>query len=308
MPLAPEIIAFLEKGKAAGLPEVWEAPVDVLRANTQSRPANGGTPEPVFEVINTFIPGPTADLPVRIYRPNNNSNNSAIVFYHGGGWVLNFIDIYDASMHRLANQSGATVISVNYQKAPEHAFPIPFDDCYATLLWAIENSHKLNIDPKKIGVLGDSAGGNLASAVALKARDNRVHIAFQVLVYPCNDRDFTTKSYVEYADGYGLSTHAMQWFWDQYLQGDQHDSNPYACPAQSKSFKGLPPTVVVTAEFDPLLSDSENYVTLLKGDGIEVTYKEFAGMNHGFFANLAITPSAAKAVDFCAEEIKRILS
>lgn len=308
MSLAPEILAFLEKAKAAGQPDVWEAPVDVLRANTQSRPANGGVPEPIFEVVNTFIPGPSADLPVRIYRPSNRSNNSAIVFYHGGGWVLNYIDIYDASMHRLANQSGATVISVNYQKAPEHAFPIPFDDCYATLLWTIQNAQKLNIDPKKIGILGDSAGGNLASAVALKARDNGVHLAFEVLIYPCNDRDFTTKSYIEYADGYGLSTRAMQWFWDQYLQGNAHDNNMYACPTKAASFKGLPPTVVVTAQYDPLLSDSEKYVERLKGDGVEVTYKEFAGMNHGFFANLAITPSAAKAIDFCAEEIKRILN
>ncbi len=308
MSLAPEIVAFLEKGKAAGLPDVWEAPVDELRANTQGRVANGGTPDPIFEVINTFIPGPTADLPVRIYRPNNNANNSAIVFYHGGGWVLNFIDIYDASMHRLANQSGATVISVNYQKAPEHAFPIPFNDCYATLLWTIENAKNLNIDAKKIGVLGDSAGGNLASAVALKARDNGVDLAFEVLVYPCNDRDFTTKSYIDFADGYGLSTRAMEWFWDQYLQGSAHNSNLYACPTKAKSFKGLPPTVVVTAEYDPLLSDSEKYAELLKGDGVEVTYKEFAGMNHGFFANLAITPSAAKAIDFCASEVKRILS
>ena len=230
MSLAPEIKAFLEAGAAAGLPQVWEAPVDVIRKNTQSRPALAGPVEPVHEVINRFFPGPTADLPIRIYRPTTATDAPAIVYFHGGGWVLNFLDIYDASLARLANQSGATIISVNYQKAPEHPFPIPFDDCYATLLWVIANAAELQIDPSKIGVAGDSAGANLASAVAIKARDNKVSVAFQLLIYPCNDRDFQTESYIKNATGYGLSTQAMEWFWDQYLQGDVHDSNPYAVP------------------------------------------------------------------------------
>lgn len=171
MTLAPEIKAYLEASAAAGLPQVWEAPLDVVRANTQGRIATSGPVEPVREVINRFIPGPTADLPIRIYRPTDNPTAPAMVYFHGGGWVLNFLDIYDASLSRLANQSGATIISVNYQKAPEHPFPIPFDDCFATLKWVIKNSDALAINPEKIGVAGDSAGANLASAVALKARD-----------------------------------------------------------------------------------------------------------------------------------------
>ena len=145
MPLAPEIKSFLETAAAAGLPQVWEAPIDVIRRNTQSRPALAGTPEPLFEVTNRFIPGPTADLPIRIYRPSKVSDRT-IVYFHGGGWVLNFLDIYDASLARLANQSRATIISVNYQKAPEHPFPIPFDDCYATLLWVLQNATELAIN------------------------------------------------------------------------------------------------------------------------------------------------------------------
>lgn len=307
MSLAPEIAAFIEAGKNAGLPEVWEAPVEVLRANTQGRPINGGTPEPIFEVKNQFIPGPSADLPIRIYRPNDKNDNPAIIVFHGGGWVLNFLDIYDAMLHRLANQSQATVISVNYQKAPEHPYPTPFNDCYATLLWVKQNALKIGVDPKKIGVFGDSAGGNLASAVALKARDNDLEIAFQVLIYPCNERNFTTKSYIEFADGYGLSTKAMEWFWQEYLQGSMHDNDPYAAPTTAKSFKGVAPAIVVTAQYDPLLSDSEKYVELLKGDDVHVSYREFAGMNHGFIANLAITPTATVAVDYCAEKIKELL-
>ena len=258
MPLAPEIKSFLETAAAAGLPQVWEAPIDVIRRNTQSRPALAGTPEPLFEVTNRFIPGPTADLPIRIYRPSKVSERT-IVYFHGGGWVLNFLDIYDASLSRLANQSGATIISVNYQKAPEHPFPIPFDDCYATLLWVMQNAAELSVDISKLGVAGDSAGANLASAVALKARDNAIALAFQLLIYPCNGLDFETKSFLQNASGYGLSTQAMQWFWQQYLQGDAHNENPYAVPMQARDFSSLAPAIVITAEYDPLLSDGEKY-------------------------------------------------
>ena len=306
MSLAPEIKAFLEAGAAAGLPQVWEAPVDVIRRNTQSRPALAGPVEPIHEVINRFIPGPTADLPIRIYRPTTNSSAPAIVYFHGGGWVLNFLDIYDASLARLANQSGTTIISVNYQKAPEHPFPVPFDDCYETLLWVIAHADELNIDPQRIGVSGDSAGANLASGVAIKARDNKVKLAFQLLIYPCNDRDFTTDSYIKNAAGYGLSTQAMKWFWDQYLQGEAHDSNPYAIPMRADSFSNLAPAIIITAQYDPLVSDGEKYADLLKRDGVSVVYKEYPGMIHGFFTNMAVTPAARESIDFAASEVKKL--
>ena len=305
MPLAPEIKAFLEAAAAAGLPQVWEAPIEVIRRNTQSRPALAGTPEPLFDVSNRFIPGPTADLPIRIYRPSKVTERT-IVYFHGGGWVLNFLDIYDASLARLANQSGATIISVNYQKAPEHPFPIPFDDCYATLLWVLQNATELAINTKKLGVAGDSAGANLAAAVALKARDNDIAIAFQLLVYPCNDRDFETESYQSNATGYGLSTQAMQWFWQQYLQGDAHNQNPYAVPMRAENFSNLAPAIVITAEYDPLLSDGEKYVELLARDGVATSYKRYEGMIHGFFTNMAVTSVAGQAIDFSASEIVRL--
>ena len=305
MPLAPEIKSFLEAAAASGLPQVWEAPIEVIRRNTQGRPALAGTPEPLFEVVNRFIAGPTADLPIRIYRPSKVTERT-IVYFHGGGWVLNFLDIYDASLARLANQSGATIISVNYQKAPEHPFPIPFDDCYATLLWVLQNGAELNIDTSKLGVAGDSAGANLAAAVALKARDNAIDIAFQLLIYPCNDRDFDTESYRTNASGYGLSTQAMQWFWQQYLQGDAHNQNPYAIPMRAENFSNLAPAIVITAEYDPLLSDGEKYVELLARDGVATSYKRYEGMIHGFFTNMAVTPAAKEAIDFSASEIVRL--
>lgn len=303
MPLAPEIIQQLADQKAAGLPQVWEAPVAVIRELTQGRVAFAGVPEPILLVENRFIPGPTADLPIRIYRPSPDQSAPALVFFHGGGWVLNFLDIYDAALHRLANQSGSVIISVNYQKAPEHPFPTPFDDCYATLLWVKSHAQEIGVDADRIGVGGDSAGGNLAAAVAVKARDEGANLNYQLLVYPCLDRDFTTKSYIEAATEYGLTTQAMQWFWDQYLQGSQHDDNPYAAPMRSKSLAGVAPAIIITAQYDPLISDSENYCARLTGDGAEVIYREYPGMIHGFFANVAATPSAHLALDFAAQEI-----
>lgn len=305
MPLAPEIKAFLEASAAAGLPQVWEAPVEVLRRNTQSRPALAGPAQPLFEVSNRFIPGPTADLPIRIYRSSADTDRT-IIYFHGGGWVLNFLDIYDASLSRLAHQSNATIISVNYQKAPEHPFPVPFDDCYATLLWVLNNAQQLGVSTDKLGVAGDSAGGNLAAAVALKARDNGISLAFQILIYPCNDLDFETVSYRENATGYGLSTQAMRWFWNQYLPTSEHYENHYAVPAVAKTFADVAPAIIITAEYDPLLSDGEKYATLLNRDGVATMYQCYEGMIHGFFSNLAVTPAASLAIDFVAQEVVRL--
>jgi acetyl esterase len=307
MSLAPEIKSFLEKQAAAGAPAVWEAPLAVIRANTQGRMATSGPVEPIFEIANRFIPGPTSDLPIRIYRPTDNPSAPAIVHFHGGGFVLNYLDMYDASMARLANQSGFTIIGVHYQKAPEHPFPIPFDDCYATLLWVREHSEELRIDRDSIGVAGDSAGATLASAVALKARDNKIELKFQALIYPCNGRDFTTDSYENMASGYGLTTQAMKWFWEQYLQGTEHDNNPYAVPMTADDFSQCAPAIIITAQYDPLLSDGEKYASLLQRDGVPVLYKQFDGMIHGFFTNMAVTPTAQVAIDFLADELKKLV-
>ena len=307
MSLAPEIKAFLEAQAALGAPALWEAPLSVIRANTQGRMSISGPVEPIFEIQNRFIPGPTSDLPIRIYRPTENPAAPAILFFHGGGFVLNYLDMYDASMSRLANSSGCTIISVHYQKAPEHPFPIPFDDCYATLLWVLKNADGLNIDAAQIGVMGDSAGATLASAVAIKARDNNLSLAFQILIYPCNGRNFTTDSYLKMADGYGLTTEAMKWFWEQYLQGNQHDLNPYAVPMACEDFSNTAPAIIITAEYDPLLSDGKQYAELLQRDKVSVLYKQYDGMIHGFFINMAVTPTSKVAIDFVAMELKKLI-
>ena len=151
---------------------------------------------PGVHIDHRFVTSPTADNPVRIYTPDGSGPFASMVYFHGGGWVFGHIDQYDAQLTDLAKRTHSKIISVNYQKAPEHKFPIPHDDCYATLKWVVENASELEIDPKKIGVAGDSAGGNLAAGVALRARDERlVDLAYQMLIYPAVDMDFSTETY-----------------------------------------------------------------------------------------------------------------
>lgn len=307
MPLAPEIKQYLVGKAMLGAPEAWQAPLDVIRANTYGRIALGGKVQEVFSMEDRYIPGPTADLHVRIYRPTDAEDLPSLVYFHGGGWVLNFLDIYDAEMCALANASGSVIVAVNYQKAPEHPYPIPFDDCFATFLWVHKNADVLGVDPSKIGVGGESAGGNLAAAVALKARDvSGPSPRYQLLINPCTERDFETKSYLEYASGYGLSREGMMWYWNQYLQGDDHDQDPYACPATATDLANLPPAIVLTAECDPLKDDGVKYERLLRESGVRTFYEEYGGMIHGFVSWGAVTPKAHEAILDCAAIIKTI--
>jgi acetyl esterase len=309
MELKPELAAFLQLRNESTLPEVWQAPVATIRKNLENRAIQSGEPEKIFEVIHRYIPGPTSDLPIRIYRPIKGAVLPALVFFHGGGWVLNNLDSYEQAMRSLANKGQFVVIAVNYQKAPELAFPIPFDDCYSTLLWVAENSTKLGIESTQIGVGGDSAGGNLAAGVAIKARDTAdVNLAFQLLIYPCNDNEMNYESAHKNGDGYGLSTRAMKWFWEQYLSKKADAKNPYAVPAAAKDFSNLAPAIITTAEFDPLLDDGYIYAELLRKSGTPTVYREYEGVIHGYFTLAGITPEAEVLHQHVADEINAILA
>ena len=308
MSLRTDMVQYLEMRSASNLPEVWHVPVKVLRQGLEGRTAQSGEPEKIYEVEHRFIPGPTSDLPIRIYRPHWHSPLPALLFFHGGGWVLNSLDIYEQALRSMANKGQFVVIAVNYQKAPEHPFPVPFDDCYATLLWVWKNAEKLGIDPNQIGVGGDSAGGNLASAVALKVRDTKdLPLAFQVLVYPCNDDEMNYESAKTNGSGYGLSTKSMKWFWEQYLSKKSDAKNPYAVPVAAKDFSGLAPAIITTAEFDPLLDDGYIYSELLKKSGVQVIYREYEGLIHGFFSMAGITDAANELHQNLCDEINALL-
>ncbi len=309
MGIKPELIEYLETRAASGLPEVWQAPVSTIRKNLENRAIASGEPEKISEVIHRYIPGPTADLPIRIYRPTKGAVLPALVFFHGGGWVINNLDSYEQPMRSLANKGQFVVIAVNYQKAPEQPFPIPFDDCYATLLWVEQNAEALGIDPTQIGVGGDSAGGNLAAGVAIKARDTQdLDLAFQLLIYPCNDSEMNYDSAYNNGTGYGLSTQAMKWFWQQYLAKKSDAKNPYAVPASAKDFSGLAPAIITTAEFDPLLDDGYIYAEMLRKSGVKTIYREYQGVIHGYFTLAGITPEAEVLHQYVADEINALLN
>ncbi|KOX22402.1 hypothetical protein ADK67_24670 [Saccharothrix sp. NRRL B-16348] len=276
MSLNEQARAVLEK--LAGAPALEELTVVEARQAQWGFLAFQGPPEPVAHVAHFFVPGPTADLPARIYYPEGDGPFPAIVFLHGSGWVTCNLDLYDVALRALAATTGHAVFAVNYQKAPEHPFPVPLDDSYAATAWLFEHAASVDVDPARIGVMGDSAGGNLAAAVALKARGT-LDLAFQVLVVPALDVDFTTRSYVDHATGYALSTGTMRWFWSHYL-GSTPVSD-LAAPLRA-SVDGLPPAFVAIAGHDPVRDDGERYAARLAAAGVPVRLREFEGTIHPF--------------------------
>lgn len=308
MGLKPEIAAYLAERAATGLPQVWQAPLAEIRENTKLHIALKQPLPQIHSVDHRSINGPTSNLPIRIYRPSEENNLPALVFFHGGGWVLNFLDIYEPALRKIAKNGNFLIIAVDYQKAPEHSYPAPLDDCYATLKWVIENAKDLGVDLAAIGVGGDSAGGNLASSVALKASDEQlISLAFQLLIYPCNDYQMNYPSATNYSQGYGLTTQAMKWFWDQYLSKVEDQEDPYAVPVKANSLRGVAPAILIAAEFDPLTDDVKNYYQKLIKDSVPAIYKEFAGQIHGFFNLSGVTDDAESLYSEIAKEINAVL-
>ena len=260
------------------------------------------------EISNRFIPGPTADLLVRIYKPNGTNLKNGLVYFHGGGWSYFSVDMYDAQLSALAALNDSVIVSVNYQKAPEHKFPIPHDDCFTGMKWTFDNAESLDINRNCIGIGGDSAGGNLAAGVALRNRDeNLFSIAYQLLIYPCLGVDFETDSYKNNAVGYGLSKRTMSWLWSLYLNGEEDYGNPYAVPLNSKDCSNLPPAIVITAEFDVLRDDGVHYVEKLEQNGVPVIFREYPGMIHGFFNYGKFIDDGILAREHFADAIKELL-
>ena len=303
MPLDPQAQVVLDQTAALGLPPNHTLSPEEARVNQLARPRAVG-PE-VAKVEDRAIPGAGAQVPVRIYTPEGTGPFPVLSWFHGGGWVLGNLDTADATARHLAVEAGCVVVSVDYRLAPEAKFPIPFDDCYAATEWIAGNASSINADPNKIAVGGDSAGGNLAAAVALKARDQGgPSLALQLLVYPVTARDFSTGSYRENANGYSLTTDSMKWFWDHYLSNNSDAANPYAAPAAANDLTGLPPALVITAEFDPLRDEGEAYAERLMAAGVATTSSRYDGMMHGFFGMPAVMDKAKQAIAEASSALK----
>ena len=306
IPNAQARAVLRERVQAGGRP-MHEAPVAESRASQWEWVPYMGDPEPVT-VEHRFIPGPTAELPVRVYRPEGEAPLPALVAFHGGCWIVGNIDVADRPFRALANATGCVVVSVNYQKAPEHPFPVPLDDCCAGFAWTVEHAEELGVDPSRVGVVGDSAGGNLAAAVCLKAKlVGGPRPAVQVLVYPAVDSSLDTPSAKEFAEGYGLTTADMAWSWRQYAPDPAVRDNPLAAPLRASSLEGLPRAVVVTAGFDVLRDEGLAYADRLQADGVAVARHHYPGTIHGFMWMGAAVDECRQMLRDVADTLRGIL-
>lgn len=267
------------------------------------------TPVSLQRIETRQIAGPDGtSLRVRIYWPHGDGPFAACLYFHGGGWVLNSIDTHDDLVQRLAHAARCVFVSVDYRLAPETRYPGAVEDSYAALNWVARAAAELGIDPDRIGVGGDSAGGNLAAALCLMARDRGgPRIACQYLIYPITDCDFDRPSYHENADGYFLTRSQMEWFWNHYVPQPEQRTEPYASPLRAASLAGLPPALVLTAEFDPLRDEGEAYATALQQAGVPARLIRYDGMIHAFLKRVDQFDRAVTAIQQIGTSLQELM-
>lgn len=287
--------------------QVRKAPGAGDAAKAVLKKKNGGTlppPEPVAKVENRTVPGPAGNIPVRVYTPDGDGPFPVLVYYHGGGWVIASIEAYDSSCRALCNLAKCVVVSVGYRQAPEHRFPASHEDSYAALQYVMKNTGQFGGDPKKVAVGGESAGGNLAAAVCLMARDRKGMMPiYQLNVYPIGGANLNTPSYKANATAIPLSKPFMAWFFRYTLRKPSDGNSPYIS-IYNANVKGLPPATVITAQIDPLMSDGVMYANHLKKAGIPVRYQNYNGVSHEFFGMAAVVDKAKQANQFAADGLK----
>ncbi|OJZ76022.1 hypothetical protein BRW65_00770 [Mycobacterium paraffinicum] len=285
---------------SAHFPDLGGAVTDAptARAMLAAAPRPPAPEVPLRRVNDVELPVPGAPpAPARIYWPDHDGPLPGIVFFHGGGFVVSSVEGHDAFARKLAAGAGAVVVSVDYRLAPEHRFPAAVNDAVAATSWVFDHAASLGIDPARIAVAGDSAGGNLAAVACLRARDHGgPPLTAQLLIYPVLDARRDSASYRRNATGYFLTAAHMTWFWDQYLDGADPD-DPDVSPLCAPNLTGLPPAIIVVAEHDPLRDDGRTYAELLSGTGNDVRLLDYPGMFHGFFGLVDQLPAARQAND-----------
>ncbi len=304
MPLDPEAKMLLEQLTTVVRP-FEELSVEEARAAIVTLSAAAGEGEPVARVENRTLPGPRGEIPVRVYTPEGRAPFPVLVYFHGGGWVIGNLETHDGLCRHLANAAHCVVVSVDYRLAPEHPFPASGEDAYAATRWVAGNAAALGGDAKRIAVGGDSAGGNLSAVVSLMARDRGgPPIVFQLLVYPATDLPSANMSYRENGEGYFLTAKSMHWFFAHYCGANPDASDPYLCPLRAKNLGGLPPALVVTAEFDPLRDEGEAYAARLREAGVRTKLTRYPGMIHGFFGMGPLLTQARAATREAADALR----
>jgi acetyl esterase len=283
MALHPQCRTFLDQLTAMGGKPLHELTPDEARARMLP-PELGGEEQRVHAIADRKIPGDGGLLAVRVYRPSAAPSLPGLVYFHGGGFVLGGLDMNDRPCLALANASGCVVVSVDYRLAPEHQFPAAADDAYAATAFVAANAASFGVDPTRLAVGGDSAGGNLATVVAIRARDaGGPPLAFQLLVYPLVDFTDDSPSMREYADGHFLTAAGLEWFAQHYLPAAVDRRQPWVSPLHAK-LAGLPPAFIQTAECDPLRDQGEAFARRLQEAGVRTELKRYEGMFHPFFS------------------------
>ncbi|MCU1503916.1 MAG: Esterase [Ilumatobacteraceae bacterium] len=298
--------AILDQIATGGGKALHEGTPDEARALSKAFAAMAGPAPAMARVEDHEVPVAGGSVPVRVLVPAQGARG-VIVYFHGGGWVIGAIDEFETMARKLAERSSCAVVLVDYRLAPEHVYPVAVDDSYAALEWTAARLEEIagRADVPLI-VAGDSAGGNLAAVMALRARDrNGPQIALQVLIYPVTDADFERPSYVDPENQLLLTRDAMVWFWDHYVPDAGRRCEPDASPLQATNLADLPPAVVLTAEHDVLRDEGEAYAERLRDAGVPVELKRHAGQTHGFFTFLLLPGSergfqqVVKAVRAC---------
>jgi len=307
VPLDPQVQIILQQETERGLPPYNElSPLEARQQMLSLSPPVD--PElSVRKVDDLRISGPLNEIPIRLYYPEGTSPYPVIVYFHGGGWVIGNLETHNAICHALAKTSGCLVAAVDYRLAPEHRYPAAIEDAYAATSWICKNAGRIQADPLRMAVMGESAGGALATVVSMMARDqDDRRIALQVLVYPVTDNNFNTSSYLNYGEGYSLTRDLMIWFWNHYLGNKENAGQPYASPLRAENLSNLPDALILTAEYDPLCDEGESYAKKLQESGVNVTLTRYDGMIHGFFRMTSKLDKAKGALTQVTDEIKRI--
>lgn len=297
-------IETLTPAEARLRPTPTEAVMVVLRANGKDT-----SPTALVKGVTSVdrtIPGPASELPVRVYTPEGKGPFPVVVYYHGGGWVIADKDVYDGGARGLSKAAKVVVVSVDYRRAPEAKFPAAWDDAFATYRWALANAASLNGDPARLALAGESAGGNLAVATAIAARDAGVQAPRHVVaVYPvAQTGDMMTPSYVDSAAAKPLNKAMIGWFVDKLSAKPDDKMDPRLDLVHAK-LAGLPPVTIINAEIDPLRSDGEMLEAALKSAGALVERKVYTGVTHEFFGMAAVVSKAKDAQSYAAAVLKK---